>query len=85
MARPLVASPVGARGLPGVPGENLLAGDDPAAMVRHLRAVLGDDALGARIAAGGRRAATESYDLSRVAGDFARICDEVAARAEAPR
>jgi glycosyltransferase involved in cell wall biosynthesis len=78
MRRPLVTSPVGARGLPARPGENILVGDDAAALVRHLTRVLADPEEAERLAAGGEATAREHGDLSVIARRFAELCAETA-------
>jgi hypothetical protein len=78
MRRPLVTSPVGARGLPARPGENILVGDDAAALVRHLTRVLADPEVAERLAAGGESTARHQSDLSVIARQFAELCVETA-------
>jgi glycosyltransferase involved in cell wall biosynthesis len=78
MQRPLVASPVGARGLPARPGENILVGDDAAAMVQHLARLLAEPAEAERIAARGHATAQQHNDLAVIARQFAELCFETA-------
>jgi glycosyltransferase involved in cell wall biosynthesis len=74
MGRPLVASEVGARGLPGRSGSNILVGEDPGALVDHLSAVLGDPVLADRLGAEGRSTAERFCDLRVIARQFADLC-----------
>jgi glycosyltransferase involved in cell wall biosynthesis len=74
MRRPLVASPVGARGLPVRDGENALVGDDPEALVECLRRVLSDAGAAERLADEGMRAALRDCDLAAIAPRFAELC-----------
>jgi glycosyltransferase involved in cell wall biosynthesis len=78
MGRPLVASAVGAIGLPARHGENILIGDDPAALFEHLRAVLTDAGLAERLADEGRRTCESELDLTEIARRFADVCRDVA-------
>lgn len=78
MARPLVASPVGAQGLPAIPGDNLLIGADPQALVARVRDVLCDEQLGDRLAARGRDTVVRERDLHALAGSFAALCARTA-------
>ena len=82
MSRPLVASQVGAQGLPARSGENILIGDDPEALVEHLRTILGDGALAARIADSGRQTVEQSRDLSLLAQAFARLCVDTVGKSQ---
>lgn len=84
MARPLVASPIGAQGLPAREGENVLIGADAAAMADHLTAVLADPALANRLAAGGRATVERERDLEVLAGSFAQVCLRVATDRRGP-
>jgi len=86
MRCPLVASPLGARGLPARATENLLIGDDPTALVEHLEAVLRDRDLAERLANAGRSTAERYCDLAMLGRRFANLCQEVVeARAPASR
>jgi len=83
MGRPLVASPVGAQGLPASPGDNILVGADPAAMVRQLRLLLDDPVLAQHLADRGRETVERLRDSSVLAESFAALCLEVAAGSSA--
>ena len=56
--------------------------EDPAAVAAGIVRLLDDDALRARLGAGGRRAVETYYNWDRVARDFIRI--DAAARRPAP-
>ncbi|MGI9184283.1 MAG: glycosyltransferase family 4 protein [Solirubrobacteraceae bacterium] len=83
MGRPLVVSPVGGQGLPVSPGENALVGGDLKAMVERVQEVLDDPVLAQRLAENGRRTVERELDLSVIAGAFAHLCLDVAARRSA--
>jgi glycosyltransferase involved in cell wall biosynthesis len=74
MRRPLVTTPVGARGLPVRDGENALVAGEPAALVDAIGGVLDDSALAGRLAEAGYRAALRDCDLATLAPRFAEIC-----------
>jgi glycosyltransferase involved in cell wall biosynthesis len=80
MGRPLVASPVGAQGLPARPGDNILVGSDPPAMVELLAALLADPARARRLADSGRLTVQHERDVGVLAESFAHLCLEVAAK-----
>jgi glycosyltransferase involved in cell wall biosynthesis len=77
MRRPLVTSPVGARGLPVRHGENALVGADPGALVGCLRAVLADPVSAERLADAGMHTASRDCDLATIATQFADLCVNV--------
>jgi glycosyltransferase involved in cell wall biosynthesis len=77
MRRPLVTSPVGARGLPVRDGENALVGSDPEALVECLRRVLSDDGAAERLADEGMHVALRECDLAAIAPRFAELCVDV--------
>jgi glycosyltransferase involved in cell wall biosynthesis len=61
MARPVVSTTLGAEGIDGVAGRDLLIADAPADFASAVVRVLDDSALGARLGAAGRRLAVERY------------------------
>jgi glycosyltransferase involved in cell wall biosynthesis len=63
---PVVSTSIGAEGLKGVHGENLLIGDAPDAFADNLIRVLGDGRGAARIAANGRATVEALYDWRQV-------------------
>jgi glycosyltransferase involved in cell wall biosynthesis len=86
MRRPLVASPVGAQGLPVRPGENILIGADPQGLVDQLGSILQDPLRADSLADEGRRTAERECDLALLAHRFADLCLETtAARARPTR
>jgi sugar transferase (PEP-CTERM/EpsH1 system associated) len=66
MGLPVVSTTVGAEGIAVTDNENILLADGPDAFAEATIRVLGDDALAARIAAGGRRLMAEQYAWDRV-------------------
>ncbi len=79
MARPLVASPVGAQGLPARDGENILVGSRSRRRWSTVwRRCWPIRALADRLAAAGRATVERERDLTVLAGSFARLCLRVA-------
>lgn len=68
---PVVATPWTVRGTTGRPGEDLLAAESGAEWVRAVLALLEDPALGARLAAAGRRRLAADYAPEVVAAALA--------------
>lgn len=64
---PVVATPVAAAGLAVTPGEELLVGDDPAALAAALIALAEDPERRARLVAAGRRLLAARHHPGRVA------------------
>jgi glycosyltransferase involved in cell wall biosynthesis len=81
MNRPLVASPIGAQGLPARLGANILVGDDSEALVAHVGSVLRDEYLAVGLADEGRRAAEGYCDLPKIARQFAQLVVDTTADA----
>src|SRR4051812_2931311 len=77
MRRPLVTTPVGARGLPIRDGENALVSAEPSGLVEAAGRVLNDSALAERLAEAGYRAAVRDCDLAALAPRFADLCVEM--------
>jgi len=63
---PVVSTSIGAEGLKGVHGENLLIADDPDAFAEHLIRVLRDGREASRIAHNGRATGEAWYDWRKV-------------------
>jgi glycosyltransferase involved in cell wall biosynthesis len=59
---PIVSTTIGYEGIDLTPGEHLLAGDTPERFAAALIRLLGDPALGRRLAAAGRELAERVYD-----------------------
>jgi glycosyltransferase involved in cell wall biosynthesis len=72
-ALPVVSTSIGAEGLKGVHGENLLMADEPEAFAESVIRVLTDDREAARLAGGGRATVEASYDWRRVYGAWDQI------------
>jgi len=65
-ALPVVSTSIGAEGLKGVHGENLLISDDPDAFADHVIRILRDDREASRIARNGRSTVETLYDWRKV-------------------
>jgi glycosyltransferase involved in cell wall biosynthesis len=63
---PVVSTTIGAEGIDVTPGEHLLIADEPAAFAEAVLRVLGDRALGDRLAKAGRMHALTRYDWRSV-------------------
>ena len=60
---PVVTTSVGAEGLDGRDGENMLIGDDPEALAERIVRVIEDDALWNSLSSGGRALVASSCSL----------------------
>jgi glycosyltransferase involved in cell wall biosynthesis len=78
MGKGVVATGVGAEGLPIMPGEHFLRADDPTAFAEAVVDLLGDPARRRALGAAGRRLVEDRYSWAHVAKDFERHCQEVA-------
>jgi len=67
MARPIVSTTLGAEGIEGVPGRDLLIADEPEAFAKATLRVLDDPAFAKSVGEAGRRLAEEKYSW-RAAG-----------------
>jgi len=65
---PLVSTTMGAEGIAVTDGTDILVADDPQSFADAVVRALGDDALAARIGAGGRVLAEERYDWRAIGG-----------------
>ncbi len=63
---PMVSTTVGAEGIAAMHGEDILLADEPGAFAAEVVRLLHDEALNARIAAGGRRSAALHYDWHKI-------------------
>ena len=72
-ALPVVSTSIGAEGIKGVHGENLLIGDEPDAFAESLIRVLSDGRTAARIAENGRATVEALYDWRKVYRAWDRI------------
>jgi glycosyltransferase involved in cell wall biosynthesis len=77
MAKAVVATRVGAEGLPIVPGRHFLQADSPADFARAVVALLKDSGRRRALGAAGRRLVEERYSWTQVAGEFERHCQEL--------
>jgi glycosyltransferase involved in cell wall biosynthesis len=72
-ALPVVSTTVGAEGLNGVHGENLLIGDEPETFADHLIRILRDGREAARLARNGRATVEADYDWRKVYRAWDRV------------
>lgn len=79
MEKAVVATTVGAEGLPLVPGKHFLQADDPADFARTIVSLLRDPVRRRALSTAGRRLVEERYAWSQVAREFEARCKEVAA------
>ncbi len=84
MAKAVVATGVGAEGLPLVPGTHYLRADAPPDFARAVVALLEDPVQRKTLGAAGRRLVEERFAWASIARKFAARCDEVVS-AEAGR
>ncbi len=76
MEKAVVATTVGAEGLPLTPGAHFLQADDPAGFARAVVSLLQDPAHRRSLGAAGRRLIEERYSWPHVAREFERRCEE---------
>jgi glycosyltransferase involved in cell wall biosynthesis len=67
MARPVIATPLGAEGLGAVDGRHLLLADGPGQWARTIATVLGSPDLARRLGEEGRALVLRSFDWDRIA------------------
>jgi glycosyltransferase involved in cell wall biosynthesis len=79
MARPVVATTIGAEGIDAVSGRDLLIADDPVGLARATLRVLEDRRLGEHIGLAGRRLVERRYDWDVIAGQLDRFLRAVLA------
>ncbi len=75
MAKPVVATTAATRGLPVTPGTDVLVGEAPADLLRHIHDLLQQPALRKRIARAGHNTVTAHRDVSITATSFVEYCD----------
>lgn len=80
MGKAVVATSVGAEGLPIVSGQHFLQADGPAAFARAVLSLLRDPARRHALGTAGRRLVEERYSWSQVTRQFESHCEEVVAR-----
>jgi glycosyltransferase involved in cell wall biosynthesis len=76
MGKAVVATTVGAEGLPLIPGDHFLQADDPAEFARAVVSLLRDPVQRRSLGAAGRRLIEERYSWSHVAREFEERCEE---------
>jgi glycosyltransferase involved in cell wall biosynthesis len=74
MGRPVVATSFALKGLPARPGENVLVGETPEDLLRHVRTLLQDPVVSARIAQSGLETVRRERDIKRLAEQFVAVC-----------
>jgi glycosyltransferase involved in cell wall biosynthesis len=75
MGKAVVATTVGAEGLPVVPGEHFLQADTPGEFARAVVALLADPGRRRALGAAGRRLVEEHYSWAQAAREFERHCE----------
>jgi glycosyltransferase involved in cell wall biosynthesis len=80
MGKPVVATTVGAEGLPVVPSQHFLCEDDPAGFARAVVALLRDPEWRRALGLAGRRLVEERCSWSQVAREFETLCREALVR-----
>lgn len=79
MGKAVVATTVGAEGLPVVPGEHFLRADSAADFAQSVVTLLKDPSRRHALGVAGRRLVEERYSWPQVARDFERHCEELVA------
>lgn len=77
MGKAVVSTPIGAEGLPVVPGEHLLAASDPAEFARLVVHLIRDPARRRRLGTAGRRLVEQRYSWARVAREVDARCADL--------
>ncbi len=76
MGKPVVATTVGAEGLPLLTGKHFLRADDPGEFARAVVALIRDPARRRALGQAGRRLIEEQYTWAHVAREFELRCEE---------
>ena len=79
MGKPVVATQVGAEGLPLSPGEHYLLAEEPAEFAHTVVSLLRDPQRRRELATAGRRLVEERYSWSQVSRQFETICEHTVA------
>jgi polysaccharide biosynthesis protein PslH len=82
MGKAVVSTSIGAEGLPVTSGENIVIADSPRDFADQTVALLEHSGERKRLGDAARALVAEKYSWQKVAEDFARILQEVAARAK---
>jgi glycosyltransferase involved in cell wall biosynthesis len=77
MGKAVVATTVGAEGLPVVPGQHFLQADTPGEFAQAVVTLLKDPARRHALGAAGRRLVEERYSWAQVGRVFERHCEEL--------
>jgi sugar transferase (PEP-CTERM/EpsH1 system associated) len=77
MGKAVVATTVGAEGLPVVPGQHFLQADSPVDFAQAVVALLKDPSRRHALGAAGRRLVEERYSWPQVARELERCCEEL--------
>jgi glycosyltransferase involved in cell wall biosynthesis len=77
MAKAVVATSVGAEGLPLVPGHDFIQVDEPKRFAETVVSLLRAPERRRALGASGRRLVEESFSWAQVAREFERRCAEV--------
>jgi polysaccharide biosynthesis protein PslH len=81
MGRPVVATTIGAEGLPVVDGQHFMAADSPADSARAIVALLRDPERRRALGTAGRELVEQRHSWRRVALDFEQLCKEAISHA----
>jgi glycosyltransferase involved in cell wall biosynthesis len=73
MARPVVATRIGAEGIDALAGRDILIADDPRDLARETLRVLADPDLARQVGAAGRQLVQRRYDWDVLGGDLRRF------------
>jgi sugar transferase (PEP-CTERM/EpsH1 system associated) len=85
MAKPVVSTSVGAEGLPVSDGADVLIADDPLEFADRVIQVLTDTESANRMARRARELVTRNFTWESAAGEFSRVCLDVANRQRKPK
>jgi glycosyltransferase involved in cell wall biosynthesis len=72
---PVVTSSIGAEGLGGLDGVNMLIGDDPEALAERIISVVDDPELWSALSAGGQKLITEKCSLQVLDARIREVLD----------
>jgi glycosyltransferase involved in cell wall biosynthesis len=82
LARPVVATTIGAEGIEAADGEHLRLGDNPQALAETIAGLLADAAECERLGRAGRRLVERKYGWDGIGDSLCGIYEELAGRAE---
>lgn len=84
MGKPVVATSVGAEGLPVRSGDDILLADRPTEFANSVLALFSDKKERSRLGSAARTLVEENYSWSRIAAEFACALDAVVSRSPQP-